>query len=318
MSLFTVKDTVKIQYSKRYMKCRIFFLFLCLSLFPCSIHNLSAAPELIQTDDLEVLYDRNSLYIAEEVVKMYPAIREELEKSLSWKTDFQPRILLIKDRHAFLQTAGSKIFLAYAVPRRYLIVIDTSRVYTKPFTLETTLKHELCHLLLHHHIADTRLPRWLDEGVCQWASGGISELMVTHGSNVFSKAVVDSTVIRMRDLETFPLDEESIVLAYEESKNFIEYIAGEYGQQGIVRMLNYLREGYAVDDSVQKSLSVSLPELERTWHAYLRGKHSWFSYLSNNLYTILFLAGGLLTILGFIRFLKKKREYVDEEEGDGL
>jgi hypothetical protein len=256
--------------------------------------------------------------MAEEVAKVYPAIRAELEKSLPWETDFYPRIVLVKDRQVFLRAAGSKIFLAYAVPRRYLIVIDTSRVYAKPFTLETTLKHELCHLLLHHHIADSRLPRWLDEGVCQWASGGISELMATHGSNALTKAVVDKTVMRMRDLETFPRDEESIVLAYEESKNLIEYIAGEYGQQSIVRMLNYLREGYTVDDSVQKSLSITLAELERTWHGYLKGKYSWFSYLSNNLYPILFLAGALLTILGFIRFLKKKREYVDEEEGDGL
>lgn len=301
-----------------YMKRRIFFLFLSLFLFPFFIHSLSAAPESFQTRDLEVLYDKNSLYMAEEVVKMYPDIREELEKSLPWKIDFQPRILLVKDRHAFIQAAGSDIFLAYAVPRRYLIVLDASRVYSKPFTLETTLKHELCHLLLHRHIADAGLPRWLDEGVCQWASGGISELLATHGGNALAKAIMADTIMRIKDIETFPTDEASLVLAYEQSKNFIEYIAGQYGQDSIVRILNYMREGDTVDESIQKSLSISLPELEHTWHAHLRGKYSWFSYLSSNLYTILFLLGGLITIYGFIRFLKKKREYVDEEEGDGL
>ena len=300
------------------MKRRIFFLFLSLFLFPFFIHSLSAAPESFQTRDLEVLYDKNSLYMAEEVVKMYPDIREELEKSLPWKTDFQPRILLVKDRHAFIQAAGSDIFLAYAVPRRYLIVLDASRVYSKPFTLETTLKHELCHLLLHRHIADAGLPRWLDEGVCQWASGGISELLATYGGNALAKAIMADTIMRIKDLETFPKDEASLVLAYEQSKNFIEYIAGQYGQDSIVRILNYMREGNTVDESIQKSLSISLHELEHTWHAHLRGKYLWFSYLSSNLYTILFLLGGLITIYGFIRFLKKKREYVDEEEGDGL
>jgi hypothetical protein len=300
------------------MKRRIFFLFLSLFLFPFFRHSLSAAPESFQTRDLEVLYDKNSLYMAEEVVKMYPDIREELEKSLPWKTDFQPRILLVKDRHAFIQAAGSDIFLAYAVPRRYLIVLDASRVYSKPFTLETTLKHELCHLLLHRHIADAGLPRWLDEGVCQWASGGISELLATYGGNALAKAIMADTIMRIKDLETFPKDEASLVLAYEQSKNFIEYIAGQYGQDSIVRILNYMREGDTADESIQKSLSISLHELEHTWHAHLRGKHVWFSYLSSNLYTILFLLGGLITIYGFIRFLKKKREYVDEEEGDGL
>jgi len=272
----------------------------------------------LQTREVEVFYDENSLSMAEEVVKMYPDIRKELEKSLPWKTDFQPRILLVKDRHAFIQSAGSDIFLAYAVPRRYLIVLDVSRVYSKPFTLETTLKHELCHLLLHHYIADTGLPRWLDEGVCQWASGGISELLLEHGGNALAKAVMADTIMRMKDIETFPKDEASIVLAYEQSKNLIEYIANQYGQDSVVRILSYVREGYTVEESIQKSLLISLPELEHTWHAHLRGKHLWFSYVSSNLYTILFLLGGLITIFGFIRFLKKKREYVDEEEGDGL
>jgi Peptidase MA superfamily len=301
-----------------HMKRRIFFLFLSLFLFIFLIHSLSAAPKSFQTRELEVFYDENLLSMAEDVGKIYPVIREELEKSLPWKTDFQPRILLVKDRNVFIQSAGSEIFLAYAVPRRYLIVLDASRVYSKPFTLETTLKHELCHLLLHRHIADAGLPRWLDEGVCQWASGGISELLATHGGNALAKAIMADTLMRMKDIETFPKDEASLVLAYEQSKNFIEYIAGKYGQDSIVRILNYAREGYTVDESIQKSLSVSLPELEHTWHAHLRGKHLWFSYLSNNLYTILFLLGGLITIYGFIRFLKKKREYVDEDEGDGL
>lgn len=283
-----------------------------------SLQSLSAAPKSLKTRELEVFYDENSLSMAEEVFKIYPAVREELEKSLPWKIDFNPRIILLRDRRAFIQAAGSEIFLAYAVPRRYLIVFDTSRVYSKPFTLETTLKHELCHLLLHHNIPDTSLPRWLDEGVCQWASSGISELLATHGSSALAKAIMADTVMRLKDIETFPKDDASIVLAYEQSKKLIEYINSHYGHDSILRILTYAREGYTADESIQKSLSIGLPELEHIWHAHLRGKYSWFLYLSSNLYTILFLLGGLITIYGFIRFLKKKREYVDEEEGDGL
>ena len=124
--------------------------------------------------------------------------------------------------------------------------------------------------------------------------------------------------MRIKEIETFPKDKESIVLAYEQSKSLIDYIMTQYGNERIVRILLYAREGNSAEEAVQKSLSASLTEVEHKWHAYLRGKHSWFSYLSNNLYTVLFLLGGLITVYGFMRFLKMKRQYVDEEEGDGL
>jgi len=105
-----------------------------------------------------------------------------------------------------------------------------------------------------------------------------------------------------------------MILAYEESKSIVEYISSEFGRQGMLNVLEYLHEGYSIEDSIQKGLSISLFELEKNWHAHLRRKHTWFSYFSNNLYTILFFIAALVTIYGFIRLLKKKKAYVDEDE----
>jgi hypothetical protein len=293
-------------------------IMVCLLLLLFSPQSLSAAYQVIKTPGLEVQYEQQAGSAAQEVVTLYPAVKKTLTEQIPWETEFAPRIILLRDRQIFLRNAGSEIFLAYAVPRKNLIVLDASRVYSKPFTLETTLKHELCHLLLHHHIPDSSLPRWLDEGVCQWASGGISELLATDGSGALAKAIVAGTVIRMRDLQRFPNDEASLVLAYEQSKNLIEYVGNKYGRDAILRILQHAREGYTADESIQKSLSINFHELEHQWHGYLRGKYTWFSYLSNNLYVLLFLLAGVMTIYGFIRFLRKKREYLDEEEDDAL
>jgi Peptidase MA superfamily len=300
------------------VKSRIFLAALCLSLFFFTHQCASAALKSLNAPDLEVLYEDISRSMAEEVVTLYPDVKGALKEYIPWETSFNPTVILMRDRQVFLKNAGGEIFLAYAVPRQDLIVLDASRVYAKPFTLKTTLKHEMCHLLLHHNISDSNLPRWLDEGVCQWASGGISELLVTDGSSVLSKATMAGTFMRLRDIEIFPRDEASIVLAYEQSKNLIEYINGHYGRDGIVHILEYAREGYTIDESIQKSLSISLPELERTWHTSLRRRYTWLAYLSNNLYIVLFLLGGFITIYGFFRFLKKKKEYVDEEESSEL
>jgi hypothetical protein len=278
----------------------------------------SATQRYMQTPEIVVVYDEGSLAMAEDVAAAYPVIQRELRKFLPWDAEFVPWVVLVTDRRLFAQAAGSEIFLAYAVPQRYHMVIDASRAFAKPFTLEATLKHELCHLVLHHHIPSASLPRWLDEGVCQWVSSGISELLVVTGTTALERAVVTDSVMQMRDIDTFPADERSVMLAYEQSKSFIEFIVSHYGRDGLSRILLFAGSGHSVEESIQKGLSISLSSLEDRWRSHLRGKNSWVTYLSGNIYTILFLLGGIVTIYGFLRFLKKKREYMDEEDGDGL
>ncbi len=277
---------------------------------------LHAKSEMLQGDNVIILYDSSLSSIAHEVDRMYPSLKTELSEVLQKKADFIPEVVLVKTTEAFRKIVGSDMILGFAEPDRNLIVLDTSRVYTKPFTLETTLKHELCHLVLHRGIARENLPRWLDEGVCQWASGGIDELMAGGSGNVLSKATLSGKLIDIRRLDRFPGDDASLVLAYAESRSFVEYIVSEYGKQRLLRMLSYLYAGNSVNESLEKSLSINIVALENNWHAYLKRKYTWFSYLGDNIYTVIFVLAALLTVYGFIRLLKKKRDYRDEEEED--
>ena len=92
--------------------------------------------------------------------------------------------------------AGDPLVVAFAVPQRNLIVIDYSKMITHPLSLETTLKHELCHILLHEHIKTEILPRWLDEGLCQWASGGIGEIIMDQKRSRLNRAAFSREFIR--------------------------------------------------------------------------------------------------------------------------
>lgn len=304
----------KMRYSIHYMKIRISLILiaLCLHLFFAG-YGFGEKNEL-QTDEVVVLYEESLAKVAHEVAKAYPSVKSQLVATLNWKIDSSPEIVLVKGRNNFREMAGNDIIVAFAEPERNLIVLDTSRVYNKPFTLEATLKHELCHLILHRHIERGNLPRWIDEGVCQWASGGIAELMAGDEGRVLAKAEVSGRLISMSELETFPEDERSLILAYEESKSIVEYIVSEYGKQGILNLLENLKEGYSLNDSILKSLSITPSVLESGWQSNLKRKYTWFSYLSDNLYTILFVFAALVTVYGFIRLLKKKREYKDEDE----
>jgi len=288
---------------------------LLLFLFLCQIDCANAEIHSIRSKDMTIFYDGPLADAAREVANVYPSVKDEVADTLGWKIDFSPEITLVKDRESFREMAGSDLIVAFAVPSRNLIVLDTSRVYAKPFTLETTLKHELCHLLLHRNIEASNLPRWLDEGLCQLTSGGIAEL-ADYSNGDLSSAVVSDRLISMKELERFPSDRMSLKLAYEESRSFIEYIVGEYGRPGVLHMLEYLKEGDSVNVSVRKSFSVSMFELEGNWHAYLKRRHTWFYYLSSNIYTIIFSIAAIVTICGFFRLLKKKRAYADEDEED--
>lgn len=290
----------------------LFFMVLCI--MPVQV--IHAEIRTIRTKDFTVSYEERLANVAAEVAQVYPVVSQELVETLKWEMDFRPKIILTGDREAFRKIVGTDIITAFALPDRDLIVIDTSRVYTKPFTLRATLKHELCHLLLHRNIDSRLLPRWIDEGVCQWASGGVAELMADDGGRILAKAAVSDRLISIRELARFPMDEPSLILAYEESKNIVEYINIHFGKIELMQILENLKEGDTINESVQKSLGLSLSELESKWHATLKRKYTWFTYLSANLYAIIFVLAALITVYGFIRLIQKKRAYKDEEEDE--
>ncbi len=270
---------------------------------------------IIQKKEVIVLFNKPLRIAAKEVADIYSGLKAELEKTLRWKLNFRPTVLLIKNRDVFQRMAGSNLVVAFAMPQRKLVVIDCSKINAYPFALGITLKHELCHLLLHNYIKRGNLPKWLDEGVCQFVSDGIAEILMYKKRSVLNEATLSGKYISIKDLtERFPKDEKPLLLAYEESKSLVEYIISKFGRNGILKILEYLKDGDEVDVAILKSLSISFDELERRWHNHLSKRITWFTYLSNNIYGMLFFLAALITIYGFIRLLKKKRAYKDEED----
>jgi hypothetical protein len=296
-------------------KHKFLYLFIFLILYCSSI--LHAENVSVKPDDSVVFSEEGPGKVSEDVGRVYSSVKNDLEKKFKWEIDFRPDIVLARDRDAFRRMVGVDSIIAFAVPHRNLIVLDMSRVYTRPFTLKSTLKHEVCHLILHRYIAGESLPRWLDEGVCQWASGGIGELEAEGGRGYLAGAVVSGELFSLGEIGMFPDEEKSLALAYEQSRSIVEYIVREYGEGSLLHILEGLRGGDSLDGAIRHSISMSIYELEDRWHAHLKRKYTWFYYLSSNIYTILFVFAAAITVYGFIRLMKKKREYVDEDEDDG-
>jgi len=134
---------------------------------------------------------------------------------------------------------------------------------------------------------------------------------------VLSEAILSGKHIPIRFLaDSFPDDRNRLMLAYEESKDFVEYMRRRYGNEGVIKVLRNLKNGDTIQEAIPKALSIPFAKLEHEWLRHLKRKVTWFRYLSRNLYEILFFIAALLTILGFIKFLIRKRAYKDEEWSD--
>jgi len=157
--------------------------------------------QILQAEDVRVLYDAPIRSAAKQVITLYPGVKENLESMFGWELASVPSVLLKKNRADFLGMAGDPLVVAFAVPSRNLMVIDYSKMITGPFNLEATLKHELCHILLHKHIKTEILPRWLDEGLCQWASGGIDEIIMDPKRSRLNRASFSKQFIPFRELK---------------------------------------------------------------------------------------------------------------------
>ena len=288
----------------------LFFLFLiifCKTIF-------AEVNGVIDRKEVVVHFIGTSTSAAKEIADMYPEVKRELEKTIGWKVDFKPIILLMNSEKDFQRMVENDLIVAYAVPQRGLIIINYPKASKSPFSVKSVLKHELCHLLLHKQIKSNKLPKWLDEGIAQWISGGITELIIEKKSSLLGKAILSGRNIPIRFLANkFPEEKGSLLLAYEESKSLVEYIRNNYGNEGIIRILENLKKGRSIDEAIRISLSISLEELENNWIGSFRKWVNWFAYLSNNLYELLFFLAALITVLAFIRILMKKRKYKDEE-----
>jgi len=276
-----------------------------------------AQPLVLQNDDIMVAYEPPLDGAAGEVLRLYPDLKQELEKTFAWSLDIRPQVVLVKNTRTFQKLSRNELFVAFAVPEKNLIVIDYARMNLHPFSLRMTFKHELCHLLLHRHTSSRRLPRWFEEGVCQWASDGIGEIFIDKSWSGLDAAIMADRVLDLRRLtKTFPRDKPSLVLAYEQSKSVVNYIDRQYGKGVVLDLLGHLKNGESMEAAALKSLGISTDELEKDWLSHLESTPRWLVYLADNLYGILFFVAALLTILGFVRRIMRRKVWESEEEDD--
>jgi peptidase MA superfamily protein len=296
---------------------RLTTLLLLAILFFVTVTAVDASQSFImQGDTASVRFDASQEAAAKEILRLYPSVRSDLERVIPWSIEFSPTFVLLTEGE-LEKMAESRLVTALAIPRRNLVLLDLSKMSNHAFVLETTMKHELCHLLLHHYINENALPKWFDEGMCQWVSNGMADIIMERKASYLDAAVLAGQIAPLWQLNNrFPGEDRSLVLAYEQSLSIVTYISQKYGTGKLLSVLNQLRNGNQFEEAVKESLGIGLPELESNWQRSLRKEHTWLLYVSMHLYEILFFVAALLTVGGFIRSIRRRRASSRIEKGE--
>ena len=289
---------------------RIFILFQILY-FSVPAH--AAGFDIIRTDEVTIKYDKGLTGVSNEIARLIPALKAELQKRTGLHFNFDFKIMIYGHRETFRRLVDNEMIAAFAIPGQDLIVLDQTQFRYDSLTIRLVVMHEMCHLLLHKNIAVNNLPRWFDEGVSQWVSEGINEIVLPRSTDALKRAYISNTLLPFSTLsETLPSDPVNLILAYEQGSSMVNYIEQTYGADSIRGIILRLSSGVGFDDSVRDELGAEFTEIEKNWKKEKGTQYTWLAYISNQLYLILFLIAALLTIYGFIKLRKRMRDYKDE------
>ncbi len=255
---------------------------------------------------------------AEYIRDIYPEAKKGIESMLGLNLLSRPTVLLVGNRELFERIAGSPYIAALAVPSEKLILIHISAATSKRYVLNDTFKHELCHLVLHDNIGNVFLPKWLDEGICQWISGSFGEMLAGEGIAISRFDMARRFIPLERLSINFPREREPLSLAYKESLDFVEYLTSHYGAKSLIQILQLLKAGEYIDSAFPKVLSKSFREVQDEWLVNMQKSGEWLVWGSEHLYDILFFVAAVLSILAFFRAKWKRSRYaeMDEDEED--
>jgi hypothetical protein len=269
---------------------------------------------LVQNGDVTITGELSLKAEAQYLHRVFPEIGRDLRNALPWRLCSGVRIALTSNPELFEQITGSPWISAFAVPSEQFVAMVVQPGRTTSATLRGTLTHELCHLLLHENIEDSVLPRWLDEGVCQWVSGSLGEILSGAAVNRNDLEIGRQAIPLGELAERFPREGEALLLAYAESRSFVEYLVQRSGVEGLHGVLHRLSEGTAVDEAVKVSFGSSLDRLEAEWLQSLQGRWAWLSWFGRHFYDLLFFTMALLAVLAAVRLLVKRRARLAEME----
>jgi hypothetical protein len=205
--------------------------------------------------------------LAADIASLYPAAIETIEQTHGSPFLAQPNIFICATKYCYDKYAYAPTARGEARPRGNIVLINGAR-HAADGSARAILVHELSHV--YWFSRGVRLPRWLEEGLGVWSSGGGGAEKITvadaqqsiRDGRVFYP-LAEPVLFEGNPARQYDIDWPTF---YRQSGMFVEYLHDTY--PGAFRsMLAALREKRALPDAVQQAYGQSLETLWKQWLA---------------------------------------------------
>jgi hypothetical protein len=188
-----------------------------------------------------------------------------------WLWERRCRIYLYPSREAYLRATRAPQWSGGMVNYRQRVVYS---FLGAPAFLDKTLPHELAHIVFREFVGfdNARVPRWLDEGVAQYAESGRRE----ESLDLILQGVAQGVYLSLPQLQQVPLSHASggvAQLFYAQAVTLVHFFLEQYGSRRFIDFCRNLRDGQPIDRALSFATSGSvrsLADFEAAWQQFIR------------------------------------------------
>lgn len=157
----------------------------------------------------------------------------------------------------------------------YLVAMDSpSGSREGEFHWGTTLWHEIAHIFTLEATGNL-VPRWFSEGVSVFEEWSTGPLRGRHIPVRVLEAMADDRFLPVAELDggfMRPTYEGQVIVSYTQAGLLCQYIAREWGQQGLVDMLTGFAGGLGTVAAIRQGLGVAPEDLDRGFGEFLEAE----------------------------------------------
>lgn len=264
--------------------------------------------------DANMFYEPSLRPAAERLADQYPMVLNDTQTALGVHSDLNGlSVHLLKEKTFGIISRGRPV-MALAFPDRKSIIMDYDALGADPLVMRATLRHEVAHLLIHEAAGNT-LPKWLNEGIAQWASGGHSEIRMTSESWTVTWAANARRLIPLNALSrSFPSDKQGMALAYKQSLSAVDFMVSIGGERAVKEMLGMISSGMDAEKAFASLTGHGYDGFSALWKDRILKRSAIKLFIREHLYESMFALAGIALFLAFMRVLYRIKTYKDPED----
>ncbi len=197
-------------------------------------------------------------------------------------------------------------------PEQAVIFLKSPYLSRPETDLKKVIIHELSHVVMGMALQGKQSDRWFDEGFAQYQA----EEKEIKGTILLTRSLFTGNMIWLNEVDSvLTFRREKAALAYQVSYTAVEYLAETYGEDAVVKMIQFLRSGKDTDEALFLAIGIGFEDFQDQWYHTIKSKYLWyifldFPFLISIVFVVLFFTALFVTQ----RRVHKKKQMWDAEK----